>query len=66
MTSWEDQLSLFQTAIKTFGRVDIVVANAGVAEVATFDPLPEILADVPSKPILTTININLIGVIYSE
>lgn len=37
VTSWDAQVALFDHAIKTFGAVDIAVANAGVAE-----PLQEI------------------------
>ena len=32
VTSWADQLALFQLAVTTFGDVDIVIPNAGIGE----------------------------------
>lgn len=66
VSSWEQQLELFQQTIKEYGTVDVVVANAGVVEKGRFAP-PELDANyIPIKPSLTTINVNLIGVLYSK
>ena len=66
MTKWSQQLSLFRFAVATYGHVDVVVANAGVNEVGEFDPFAESKSDEPTEPNLTTLNINLNAVVYSE
>jgi NAD(P)-dependent dehydrogenase (short-subunit alcohol dehydrogenase family) len=64
---WEDQLSLFQLAIKTFGHIDVVVANAGTTELGAYTAVAAAAVDgVPTKPNLKTLEVNLIGVLYSE
>jgi len=63
VTSWEDQESLFEFAIATFGRVDVVIPNAGVGEFARFSPAPS--GGKPSKPDLKTMDVNLTGVLYT-
>ncbi|KIM92015.1 hypothetical protein PILCRDRAFT_108768 [Piloderma croceum F 1598] len=64
VTNWDDQVSLFQLAISKFGAVDIVVANAGVTEIGSFNT-PHITNGAPTKPSFKTIEINLIGVMYT-
>ncbi|KAM0754335.1 NAD(P)-binding protein [Meredithblackwellia eburnea MCA 4105] len=64
-SSWEDQVAMFRYARKTYGHIDIVIPNAGVGEVG------ELLMDhmdasgEPSKPSLATIQVNLVGAIYT-
>ncbi|KAI9220525.1 hypothetical protein BC828DRAFT_357990 [Blastocladiella britannica] len=41
VTSEEDMRAVFDLAVKTFGRVDIVLNNAGVAELSRFDEDPK-------------------------
>jgi len=36
VTKYEDLLALFDTALKTFGRADCAIANAGVVEVGNW------------------------------
>lgn len=36
MTKWDSLTRLFKTAVKEFGRIDIVLANAGVPEIEDF------------------------------
>ncbi|KAK4443891.1 hypothetical protein QBC34DRAFT_416312 [Podospora aff. communis PSN243] len=65
VASWDEQSAIFKEVFVEHGnRLDIVVANAGVAEgkVVTVVDLEE---DEPTPPRLTTLEINLIGVIYS-
>ncbi|KAF8588705.1 NAD(P)-binding protein [Ramaria rubella] len=66
VTSWEQQLSLFQFTIRTYNRIDIVVPNAGVSELGRF-AAPRVTAvdGIPTKPDLKTLEIDLIGVLYS-
>ncbi|KAG6866412.1 hypothetical protein C0991_004697 [Blastosporella zonata] len=64
VTIWDDQVALFELAIAKFGVVDIVVPNAGVAEVGSFHQV--VLKDgKPVKPDAKTIDVNLFGVIYT-
>lgn len=62
VTVWADILSAFHTAVSKFGRVDILVANAGVSE------LEDIFADEYDdegrlkQPRYKTVDINLKGV----
>lgn len=66
VTSWEQQLELFQRTLKEYGTVDVVVANAGIIEKGPFVPAEVDVNNVPIKPKLITINVNLIGVLYSK
>lgn len=56
---WEDQLNLFEYAFNRRGKIDIVIANAGVTEngFAFTDDL--------NKPALKTLNINLVAQFYT-
>ncbi|EXJ91556.1 hypothetical protein A1O3_00104 [Capronia epimyces CBS 606.96] len=67
VTSWDDQVKMFTETINKSpsGRIDIVVANAGISgqdPVFVEDPAS---ASVPEKPDLKILNINLIGVMYT-
>ncbi|KAG6813135.1 hypothetical protein H0H92_013759 [Tricholoma furcatifolium] len=64
VTSWEDQIALFDLAIAKFGVVDIVVPNAGVTEIGAFHKVA-FKNGKPVKPDTRTIDVNLFGVIYS-
>lgn len=69
VTSWESQLALFALGIKTFKNIDIVLPNAGVAEIGRFDQRLEeeygVAQDKPVKPNLKTLDIDLTGVLYT-
>ncbi|WOO76491.1 putative oxidoreductase [Vanrija pseudolonga] len=66
VTSWDDQKALFALGAKTFGNIDIVLPNAGVTELHPFDPSQLTDQDAgPTPPNLTTLNIDLIGVLYT-
>jgi NAD(P)-dependent dehydrogenase (short-subunit alcohol dehydrogenase family) len=65
VTSWEDQVALFELGIKTYGRVDIVLPNAGVSEIGTFDPRKEADPTKLTPPNLKTLDIDLTGVLYT-
>ncbi|KAF4980388.1 hypothetical protein FDECE_17897 [Fusarium decemcellulare] len=60
--SWEQQLEAFKRTVEQYGRIDIVVANAGIAEVGKL--LQEEGDNELTKPALTTLNVNLVGLIY--
>ncbi|PQE14351.1 short chain dehydrogenase reductase family oxidoreductase protein [Rutstroemia sp. NJR-2017a BBW] len=65
VSNWEDQVELFREAASFTGKIDYVIANAGVCpkdEVFDFSgpSLP------PSKPSLLTIDINLKGALYTS
>ncbi|EJD37186.1 NAD(P)-binding protein [Auricularia subglabra TFB-10046 SS5] len=62
VTSWEEQVALFALAQSSFGRVDVVVANAGIGESG-----PEQFHDTDElrKPDLKTIDVNVVGLLYT-
>ncbi|PQE31736.1 short chain dehydrogenase reductase family oxidoreductase protein [Rutstroemia sp. NJR-2017a WRK4] len=65
VSNWEDQVELFREAASFTGKIDYVIANAGVCpkdEVFDFSgpSFP------PTKPSLTTIDINLKGTLYTS
>ncbi|KAI9370414.1 hypothetical protein BJX61DRAFT_535665 [Aspergillus egyptiacus] len=61
-TSYADQLALFRTAHQLYGRVDVVVALAGVANpTSIFDPA----ADINQEPSMLEIQVNTIGSLFT-
>ena len=61
VTREADVASLFQLVDKTFGRVDIAFANAGVA-----DKVPQPLHDYPTDSWNAVLAVNLQGVFYTD
>jgi NAD(P)-dependent dehydrogenase (short-subunit alcohol dehydrogenase family) len=37
VSSWESQLRLFESAVEQLGRIDVVIANAGIANYEAFN-----------------------------
>ncbi|KAJ6088546.1 hypothetical protein N7486_009807 [Penicillium sp. IBT 16267x] len=64
VSSWESQAAVFEKIFTQHGRVDIVFANAGITEKGSLLP-QDGAGNGPVKPNLATLNVNLIGVIYS-
>ena len=64
---WKDQLKLFKTAMERSPSkgIDIVLANAGVITQETFEDVPTANDFDPPEPDFTTINITLIGMLYT-
>ncbi|KAJ5706821.1 hypothetical protein N7488_006622 [Penicillium malachiteum] len=66
VSSWESQAEAFEKIFDKQGRIDIVFANAGITEHGSLLPPKDgDLSTRPSKPNLATVNVNLIGVVYS-
>jgi NAD(P)-dependent dehydrogenase (short-subunit alcohol dehydrogenase family) len=65
VTSWEDQVALFDAALQRFGTINVVVANAGVTEHMGLGEL-KFANGKALKPNLTTTNVNYVAVMYSE
>lgn len=60
--SYSDQLNLFKSAFEKHGRVDIVIANAGIAiHKDPFDPN----ADINEAPSMKEVEVNTIGALFS-
>lgn len=59
---YDDLASLFQLALRKFGRIDIVIPNAGVTEIGEFT---RVGFGQPKKPNLKTLDVNLISVIHT-
>lgn len=64
VTSWDDQVALFEFAVSKFGGIDIVIAGARVGELQSFGT-PQLSDGKPVKPHLKTLNVNLVGSIYT-
>ncbi|KAL1983962.1 hypothetical protein VTN96DRAFT_9736 [Rasamsonia emersonii] len=62
VSSWESQAAAFEEVYHAQGRIDHVFANAGITEKGKLIVKDE---EKPSKPELVTLNVNLVGVIYS-
>ncbi|PAV23441.1 NAD(P)-binding protein [Pyrrhoderma noxium] len=54
--------SLFQLALRKFGRIDVVIPNAGVTEIGDFMGVRD---GQPQQPNLKTLDVNLVSVIYT-
>jgi NAD(P)-dependent dehydrogenase (short-subunit alcohol dehydrogenase family) len=67
VTSWDDQVALFALGHSTFGSIDIVLPNAGINEIGLMVDVspPDDGPDRPTPPDLTTLNVDLIGVLYT-
>ncbi|KAK6527467.1 hypothetical protein TWF694_004456 [Orbilia ellipsospora] len=66
VSSWDSQLSLFQTTFSKFGRIDFFAANAGIDDVKSiYEETEEEKEKVtPGKPFLKVIDVDFIGVVY--
>ncbi|GAA5868707.1 hypothetical protein JCM8547_003790 [Rhodosporidiobolus lusitaniae] len=66
VSDWDQQVRIFKHAVRTYGHVDVVIANAGMG-----DDFSGLLAEFetdqgdPAKPLLRCVHVDLIGVIYS-
>jgi NAD(P)-dependent dehydrogenase (short-subunit alcohol dehydrogenase family) len=63
VADWDEQKRVFAEVYQELGGIDIVFANAGVTELGSFVQKDE---GEPTKPNLRTLEINLIGNLYSE
>ncbi|PPQ66321.1 hypothetical protein CVT26_011152 [Gymnopilus dilepis] len=64
VSNFDQQVEMFELAIKKYGSVDIVVPNAGVNEIGFFSA-PQLKDGKPVKPSMKTMEINLFGVLYT-
>ncbi|GAB1217345.1 hypothetical protein ATERTT37_006584 [Aspergillus terreus] len=62
-SSWEAQAAAFAAVYAQRGRIDLVFANAGITEKGSV--LDGMHAAAPVKPTVVTLDVNLLGVIYS-
>ncbi|KAL9938713.1 hypothetical protein V8E36_002432 [Tilletia maclaganii] len=65
VTSWDDQLAAFKAAEAHFGSISVVVANAGITDVGMFYDDASQDVDVPKRPNMTTLDVNIKGVLYT-
>lgn len=67
VTDWQSQVNFFKEGVKLslHGGIDVVVANAGIAGADDFEIPRNLDADAPPKPNLKTLEVNLIGVLYT-
>ncbi|KZV97039.1 NAD(P)-binding protein [Exidia glandulosa HHB12029] len=62
---WDQQVALFQAGFEAFGRIDIVIANAGIREIGGFMDVMQDENGLPQKPVTDTLDVNLTGVLYT-
>ncbi|GAA5872703.1 hypothetical protein JCM16303_004614 [Sporobolomyces ruberrimus] len=64
---WDAQVRMFRHAIDTYGKIDIVFANAGTSSETDNPLLGETLDEngEPKRPAMTTLDVNCTGVIYT-
>lgn len=65
VSSWKNQAEAFKDVYNEFGRVDIVMANAGISEQGG-SAMASIEEDEPKEPNLKIMDVDLSGVIYSK
>lgn len=64
VSSWQNQALVFKKTFEHFGRIDVVMANAGISEGGRSD-MSVLDEEEPTEPRLGAINVNLIGVLNS-
>ncbi len=65
VTSWQQQRDAFAEMYGKYGRLDVVMANAGISEQGALS-LAVLGEKEPSEPTLRTLNVNLVGILYCE
>jgi NAD(P)-dependent dehydrogenase (short-subunit alcohol dehydrogenase family) len=63
VASWECQVAAFDQAYAEHGRIDLVVANAGIVEQESLTSVQGLSIQ---KPNLNVIDVNISGTIYCE
>lgn len=62
VSNWDELASAFEQVHQEQGRIDVVMANAGISREGSLI----VDEEKPSKPSLKTLDVNLTGTIYSE
>ncbi|ESK87702.1 hypothetical protein Moror_1854 [Moniliophthora roreri MCA 2997] len=63
VTIYEDNVALYEHAMKTYGSVDVVIPNAGVGEMERYTAVQKDQNQIFVPPQYKTIQVNLIGVL---
>lgn len=63
VSCWEDQAAAFEEIYREHGRIDVVMANAGISEQGQ-SSIVKVEEDVPVKPDTKSIDVNFLGVVY--
>jgi NAD(P)-dependent dehydrogenase (short-subunit alcohol dehydrogenase family) len=61
ISNWDELAAAFEQIYRDQGRIDVVMANAGISKEVKLN----VDEETPSKPILPSLEVNLIGTIYS-
>ncbi|PKS08039.1 hypothetical protein jhhlp_006651 [Lomentospora prolificans] len=64
VSSWEEQAAVFKKVYGEHGRIDVVMANAGISEQGQ-SSIVRVEDDAPVKPDTKSIDVNFLGAIYS-
>ena len=65
VSSWADQKAAFASVYDKFGRIDVVMANAGISEQGATS-LAALGRDTLEEPSLRTLNVNFVGIVYCK
>ena len=63
VSSWEEQAAVFKKVYGEHGRIDVVMANAGISEQGQ-SSIVRVEDDAPVKPDIKSIDVNFLGAIY--
>jgi len=63
VSSWDEQAAVFKQVYQEHGRIDVVMANAGISEQGQ-SSIAKVEDDEPVKPATKSIEVNFLGVIY--
>ena len=61
ISNWDELAGAFEQIYRDQGRIDVVLANAGISKEVKLN----IDEETPSKPSLPSLDVNLVGTIYS-
>ena len=62
ISNWDELAAVFEQIYREQGRIDVVLANAGISK----EPRLIMDEETPSKPALHTLDVNLVGTVYSK
>lgn len=66
VSSWHNQAQAFKEVYTEFGKIDFVLANAGIGEQSQSGVIASFTDEEPQEPNTKVIDVDLVGVIFCE